>query len=219
MTDVERFKRELQGRFDDFPGSEKPRDQRFSEILEAVPGLTKANNLALLNLAAACLAPGESYVEAGTFRGTSLVAAMLDNEDKQFTVIDNFAMSGGCREQLDANLAQCGFGGKATVLEQDVFDVLRGDSLAGRGIGVFYWDLLHKYEPQLEGLRLLERHLADGALVIVDDTDWTEVARAIDDYLAEQPRARRVLSLPGNNKGSPQWWEGVEVVRWGGEDA
>ena len=94
--------------------------------------------------------------------------------------------------------------------------MLRGDVLVGKRIGVFYWDLLHKYEPQLSGLRLLERHLADGALVIVDDTDWAQVARAIDDYVAGHPRAHRVLSLPGNDKGSPQWWEGVEVLRWGG---
>jgi hypothetical protein len=52
--------------------------------------------------------------------------------------------------------------------------------------------------------------------VIVDDTDWTQVARAIDDYVAGEPRAHRVLSLPGNDKGSPQWWEGVQVLRWTG---
>ena len=216
MTDIERFERELSGLFDDFPGSKEPRDPRFTKILDAVPGLAKPNNLALVNLAAACLDPDECYVEAGTYHGTSLIAAMLDNEDKQFVAIDNFAMSGGSREQLDANLDRFELAGKATVLERDVFDVLRGGALFGKRIGVFYWDLLHKYEPQLEGLRVLEQHLADGALVIVDDTDWTQVARAIDDYVAEQPRVQRVLSLPGNDKGSPQWWEGVDVLRWGG---
>jgi len=74
--------------------------------------------------------------------------------------------------------------------------------------------LLHKYEPQLDGLYLLERHLATGALVIVDDTDWPQVARAIDDYVAAQPGMRRVLSLPGSHQGSPQWWEGVDVLCW-----
>jgi predicted O-methyltransferase YrrM len=216
VTDVERFERELPGLFDDFPGSKEPRDPRFAEILAAVPGLAKANNLALVNLAAACLGAGECYVEAGTYHGTSLIAAMLDNENEQFIAIDNFAMSGGSREQLDANLDRFELTGKAMVLEEDIFDVLHGDALVGMRIGVFYWDLLHKYEPQLDGLRLLERHLADGALVIVDDTDWTQVARAIDDFVAGEPRAHRVLALPGNDKGSPQWWEGVEVLRLGG---
>jgi predicted O-methyltransferase YrrM len=216
VTDVDRFTRELPGLFDDFPHSPEPRDPRFAELLGAIPGLTKANNLALLNLAAACLDPAESYVEAGTFHGTSLIAAILGNETKDFVAIDNFAMSGASREELDANLDRFGLGGTATVLERNIFDVLRDDTLAGRRIGVFYWDLLHEYEPQLEGLRVLERHLAAGAVVIVDDTDWPQVARAIDDYVAAQPRVRRVLSLPGSDQGSPQWWEGVEVLRWDG---
>jgi predicted O-methyltransferase YrrM len=216
VTDVDRFERELPGLFDDFPRSMEPSDPRFAALLDAVPGLAKPNNLALVNLAAACLDPGESYVEAGTYHGTSLIAAMLDNDDKQFIAIDNFAMSGSSREQLDANLDRFELAGKATILEQDVFDVLRGDALVGRRIGIFYWDLLHKYEAQLEGLSLIERHLGHGALVIVDDTDWTQVARAIDDYVSGQPHARRVLSLPGNDKGSPQWWEGVEVLHWRG---
>ena len=216
MTDVERFKRELPKLFDDFPHSPEPRDPRFAELLDAVPGLTKANNLALLNLAAACLDPGESYVEAGMFHGTSLIAAIIGNETKDFVAIDNFAMRGASRKQLDANLGRFGLAGAATVLERDVFDALSGDGLAGKRIGVFYWDLLHKYEPQLAGLRLLERHLAPGALVIVDDTDWPQVARAIEAYLESQPRVQRVLSLPGSDKGSPQWWEGVEALRWTG---
>ena len=50
--------------------------------------------------------------------------------------------------------------------------------------------------------------------MIVDDTDWTDVDRAMDDYLAEQPRARRILTLDGKDRGSPQWWEGMQVLVW-----
>lgn len=66
--DVARFGRELSLLYDDFPHSEVPRDRRFREVLEAVPGLARENNLALLNLAASCLGPGEVYLEAGSFR-------------------------------------------------------------------------------------------------------------------------------------------------------
>ena len=33
--------------------------------------------------------------------------------------------------------------------------------------------------------------------MIVDDTDWERVERAMDDYLAAQPRARRILTIDG----------------------
>ena len=53
-----------------------------------------------------------------------------------------------------------------------------------------------------------------GALVIVDDTDWDDVDRGMDDYLAEQPRARRILTIDGKSRGAPQWWEGMHVLVW-----
>jgi hypothetical protein len=36
----------------------------------------------------------------------------------------------------------------------------------------------------------------------------------MDDYLAEQPRASRVLTIDGKDRGFPQWWEGMQVLRW-----
>lgn len=55
-----------------------------------------------------------------------------------------------------------------------------------------------------------------GALLIVDDSDWERVARAIDDYLGGQPRARRILELAGEDNGAPQWWCGMQVLAWDG---
>src|SRR2546428_891484 len=99
-------------------------------------------------------------------------------------------MGEGSREQLERNLQR--FGGHATILERDAFELLRNGALEGRRVGVYYYDAAHDYESQLEGLRLVEPYLADRALLIVDDSDWERVQRAIADYLAEQPRAREL---------------------------
>jgi predicted O-methyltransferase YrrM len=210
--DVDRFLRELPAQFDDFPLSERPRDVRFAEVLEAVPGLAQPNNLALLNVAARCLGEGESYVEVGTYRGTSLIAAMLGNTG-EFVALDNWSMGDGSREQLDLNLARFGLTG-AAIVEGDAFETLRSDALEGRAIGVYYYDNGHEYEQQLDGMRLIESYLASPALVIVDDTDWERVERAVDDYLEQQPRAKEILSIDGKDRGAPQWWEGMRILRW-----
>jgi hypothetical protein len=63
-------------------------------------------------------------------------------------------------------------------------------------------------------MRLIEPHLVDGALVIVDDTDWERVERAVDDYLAQQPQATELLSIDGKDRGHPEWWEGMRILRW-----
>jgi predicted O-methyltransferase YrrM len=211
-VNVDAFLEQLPRAFDDFPRSELPRDPRYADVLEAVPGLAQPDNLALLNVAARCLGEGEAYVEVGTYRGTSLIAAMLGNVGT-FVALDNWSMGDGSREQLDLNLARFGLKG-AEILEGDAFETLRSGALEGRTVGIYYYDNGHEYEQQLDGMRLIEPYLASPALVIVDDTDWERVERAVDDYLEQQPRATEILSIDGKDRGAPQWWEGMRVLRW-----
>jgi hypothetical protein len=138
---------------------------------------------------------------------------MLDNDGKDFVAIDDFSMRDASREQLERNLARFRLTG-AELLEGDAFELLRSGALDGRRVGVYYYDAAHTYEQQIDGLRLAEPHLADEALLIVDDTDWDFVARAVDDYLEQQPKARPLVAIGGKDTGAPAWWEGVQVLGW-----
>jgi len=208
----DRFLRELPNLFENFPHSEHPVDRRFAPIVERVENLARENNLALLNLAASCLGPDEIYVEVGVFHGASLVAAMLENEGR-FVGIDSFDFRDGSLETVEQNLAHFGVG-QPELLVGDVFELVPAGALGQARAGVWYYDALHTYEGQIEGLRIAEPWLAPGAFLIVDDTDWEQVARAMDDYLADQPRATRILTIDGKDRGFPQWWEGMQVLEW-----
>ncbi len=211
--DADRFLAELPRLFADYPRSEHPLDRRFASIAEEVENLARENNLALLNLAAHCLGPGEAYVEVGVFHGASLIAAMLGNEGKRFVGIDSFEFRDASLEKVEANLARYGLE-LPEIVVGDAFELVPAGALEDVVIGVWYYDASHSYEAQLEGLRIAEPHLAPGALVIVDDTDWDDVDRAMDDYVASQTRARRVLTIDGKSRGAPQWWEGMQVLVW-----
>jgi len=213
-VDADRFLRELPGLFDDFPRSEHPRDRRFAPVLE-VENLASENVLALLNLAAACLASDEAYVEIGVFHGASLIAAMLGNEERRFVAIDSFQLRDGSPERVEANLARFSLR-RPELLVGDAFELVRQGALEGTPVGVWYYDAAHDYDAQVEGLRMAAPFLVPGALLIVDDTDWDDVARAMDDYLAGQPSARRLLTIEGKERGCPQWWEGMQVLVWDG---
>jgi len=215
-VDPDRFLRELPDRFDAFPESEAPRDPRFAEILATVKGLATPNTLALLNHAVSLLPDDETYVEVGTFHGASLIAALTDNDGADAVALDSFTMGYGGFEHVRRNLERFGLGGVPSVLTGDVFELVRGGVLDGRRVGIWYYDAAHDYASQLEGLRIAEPYLAPGALLIVDDSDWPRVSRAIDDYLTAQPRARRILDLPGEDRGRPQWWSGMQVLAWSG---
>jgi predicted O-methyltransferase YrrM len=211
--DPDRFLAELPRLFDDYPRSEHPLDRRFRPVADGVENLARENNLALLNLAASCLAQGEAYVEVGVYHGASLIAAMLGNEDKRFVGIDALRFSGTSLEKIEANLALYGLV-VPEILVGDAFELVPSGALGDTRIGVWYYDAAHSFEAQVDGLRIAEAHLVPGALMIVDDTDWEDVDRAMDAYLADQPRARRVLSIDGKSRGAPQWWEGMQVLVW-----
>lgn len=213
--DPDCFLKRLPELFDDFPHSEHPIDRRFEPIAVEVENLARENNLALLNLAAACLGPGEAYVEVGVFHGASLIGAMVGNEDKRFVGIDTFDFRDGSVESVEKNLERFGLE-RPELLVGDVFELVEAGALDRTRIGVWYYDALHTYEAQLAGLRVAEPFLAPGALVIVDDSDWEQVSRALDVYLAEQSKARRILSIDGKDKGLPFWWEGMQVLTWAG---
>jgi predicted O-methyltransferase YrrM len=217
---VGRFATELPALFDDFPRSEQPRGQRFDDVVAGVPNLAMENNLALVALAASLLDPDECYVEAGTYRGASLIAAGRGNAGAELVGIDNFSfpatsvagrsLPSASRAEAEANLER--FGVSARLVEGDALEVLRGFS--GGPVGVFYYDACHDTDVTLEALRLVEPHLSQQALLIVDDTDWERVRKAVDDYLAGQPRARMLFEIGGSDHGQPWWWEGMLVLAW-----
>jgi len=210
---ADRFLHELPALFEDYPRSEHPLDRRFAPIVEKVENLAAENVLALLNLAASCLGTDEAYVEVGVFHGASLIAAMLGNEDKRFVGIDSFAFRDASLEKVERNLEHFGLS-RPELLVGDAFELVPTGALGDTRIGLWYYDAAHDYESQLRGLRIAESLLTPGALVVVDDTDWEQVARAMDDYVAAQPRARRILTIDGKERGFPQWWEGMQVLVW-----
>jgi len=214
-VDAERFLAGLPALFEDFPRSEHPLDRRFRPIVEQIENLTSENVLALLNLAAACVGPDEAYVEVGVYHGASLIAAMLGNEGRGFVGIDGFDFGDASRDVVERNLADFGLP-VPEVIVGDVFELVPAGALGETRVGVWYYDASHSYEAQLEGLRITEPWLVPGALMIVDDTDWPGVERALADYVSTQPRARAVLTIDGKDRGFPQWWEGMQVLRWDG---
>ena len=144
----DRFARELPRLFDDYPRSPHPRDRRFAPILDKVGGLARENNLALLNLAAACLEGDEAYVEIGVFHGASLIAAMLGNEGKRFLGVDSFAFRDASLEKVHANLARFGLTPPEIVVG-DAFELVPAGALRDVPIGIWYYDAAHSYEAAL----------------------------------------------------------------------
>jgi predicted O-methyltransferase YrrM len=207
------FLRALPGLFADYPHSAEPLDRRLQPVLDSVEGLSEENNMALLGLAAAYLEPGEAYVEAGSHKGRSLIAATLGNQ-AQAHGIDAFKWDTSSRSELQANLERFGVADRVTIHEGDTQDVLDGSALDGTRVGVFFYDAGHSTEETLGALRRVRRSLAADALLIVDDADWERVRAAVDAFLQEEPRARLAERIAGGDYEQPQWWSGMDLLAW-----
>lgn len=218
--DADRFAAELPGLFDDFPRSEAPRGRRFDDVIGGIPNLATENVLALLNLAASLLEPGESYVEVGSYYGASLIGAMRGNHG-DFVAIDRFSFAvpevrgrplpRASRAGLEESLSRFG-ATEATILEGDAFELIEGGALGDRKVGVYYWDGPHDYDGQLRGMRAVEPWLAPEALILIDDYDWEAVAQATHDYVDADARAELLVEIAGEAGGQVWWWDGVAAI-------
>jgi predicted O-methyltransferase YrrM len=177
-------------------------------VIKSTNGMATENKLALLNLAAAHLDPGEVYLEIGTYRGTSLIGASLGTSGERFVAIDDFSQFGGPAEVCRANLNDFGCG-DATLISANAWDVLRGPF--PYCIGAYFYDGAHSFADQWRAFSFVEPYLADEALIIIDDTSHSPVRAANRAYTAGDRRYQRVASFPAARRQDPRWWNGVDV--------
>lgn len=218
--DYPRFLAELPARYNNW-GSDAvcPTSDRFQQVLNQVQGMTTPSVMQLLNAAVACLEPDEIYCEVGCFRGTTLIGALLDQGDRMAYAVDNFSEfdpSGEGESKLLHNLETFGLADRVCFCNQDFeefFSDLAQLPLEDK-IGVYLYDGAHDYRSQLMGLLQVRPFLADRALIIVDDSNWSAVQQANWDFIATHPQCRLELSLFTPANGHPSFWNGLDVLSW-----
>ncbi len=210
--DSEGFLRDLPALFADFPRSDIPLDRSLRPVCEAVEGLSEENNLALLALAARHLEPGECYLEAGTYRGRSLIGAAVGSTDAMCIGIDNFSFEDSDPEGLARNIDRFGVGDRVRVIHGDTVTALRDEAIPP--VGVFFYDADHSTEATRAALEAVTGLLAPNALIVVDDAEWEKVRVATDAFLAAHANAELRLRIAGRAAGQPWWWDGMDVIAW-----
>lgn len=211
----DRFARGLGRLWDDFPRSPHPRDRCLTRLLREVPGMASENKLMLLHFAASLLPLTEAYVEVGAWYGLSIIAAASANERSSFIAIDDFSQFGGTRLRLEQNLKRFDVSDRVAVVETGCAELLRSRSPFGqRPVGVFFYDGDHSYKAQFRALRGIEPHLADRALIIIDDTSSGVVRQATAEFARFRPEWRLLLDILSDRDRDPVWWNGIQVFAY-----
>jgi predicted O-methyltransferase YrrM len=166
------------------------------------------------------------YVEVGVFQGLSLLSVGKSLRAGHAIGIDNFAYfdkDGKNYDIVKQRQQKLGLN-NVQVINQDFEKALQGlDSvLAGRKVSLFFLDGPHDYRSQLMGLLLIKPLLAEGAVIVVDDSNYRHVRQANRDFLIANPEFKLIFETytvghPATLKGDDRkevedgWWNGLNV--------
>lgn len=215
--DVEGFAAELPRRFGGDTGAAHPVDRRFAAVVDGVPGMSTEHALTVLDLAVARLGAGECYLEVGSYRGRSVVGAMLANPGRRAVAVESFAEFGvdpvAARAEVEATLREFEVADRVRLVVGDAFRRLDRAGVP-EPVGAYFYDGAHSRVAQYLGLALAEPLLADRAVVLVDDWSWPQVRSATERYLRRHPGYRVVAELPAETDFDPRWCNGLVVLAW-----
>lgn len=200
----------------------------FNDPCPDVEGMASLRKLHLLNLAVSFLPTNgeECYLEVGTYRGKSLIAAMVGNLNRTAVACDNFSeFTSSATESVSIfqkNLAKYELSDNVHFYNEDfkaLFEKWQSYNLPP--VGVYFYDGAHDDLNQYEAIRAVEPILANEALVIIDDWRFAEDSGSYAEVatrraIAESPNTWHIQwILPARRNGDlDMWWNGVAVLRF-----
>jgi len=182
----------------------------------AIDGMSSPKVRHLLNNL--CSMPGCRYLEVGSWKGSTLVSALLGNGVERAVAIDNFSEFGAPREEFAANCREHLDPGGHAFVDADCFSV--DPLLLGGPFNVYLYDGAHDAGSQIRAFTHFDGALADPFVAVVDDWNVPRVragTREAFGRLGYSPAFE--AELPARRNGDMRrWWNGLYVaaVRKGG---
>ena len=157
------------------------------------------------------------YLEIGTWKGSSVCAAMCGNSAK-VTCIDNWSEFGGPKEEFLKNFEKFKGDNDAKFIESDCFAV---DVSELPKFNVYLYDGNHSYDSHYKALKHFYACLDDEFIFIVDDWNWEDVrngTRNCIEKLNLEVLFDREIRMTWDNSHTPlniakeHWWNGIYVA-------
>ncbi len=197
------------------------------EFLEGLQGYSGKKLIAALQrVSQVCLDANTCYLEIGVYRGLTLtsVGKILPPEVQVYG-IDNFALfdKEGKNQNIINEALKKHQVNNAHLINEDYEDALDHleKYIGNKKVGVYFIDGPHDYRSQLMCLELARKHLAPGAVIFIDDSNYEHVRQANADFLASHPEFKLVYenytemhpeNLTDNTSAKEGWWDGINII-------
>ena len=161
--------------------------------------------------------PDARYLEIGTWKGSSVCAAMYGNT-AQITCIDNWSLFGGPKDEFLQNLETYKGNNQVNFIEQDCFTV---DVSALPKFNIYLYDGDHSKEAQYKALTHYINCLDDVFILMIDDWNWSDVRNgtmcAIHDLKLKVEYQKEIRTTFDDShlplhKASKTWWNGIYIA-------
>lgn len=157
---------------------------------------------------------GGPYLEIGSYRGMSLLAAGQDN-DITCIGIDNFTGTGYRAENEVILMQQIEPYDNIRFFKQDYRDGFGTVKKMRKKFGVIFLDGPHGKEETAEQLEHAAKLIKKGGFIVVDDLNKTEVSFALDQFMQTTAGKKYeiVLDQTTKDRNDPVWWNGLAVIQ------
>ncbi|MGK5593809.1 MAG: class I SAM-dependent methyltransferase [Parachlamydiaceae bacterium] len=185
-----------------------------TEVLE-IDGMSSAKNRHLLNNL--CSLQDTSYLEIGSWKGSTWVSALYQNEENlaEAVAVDNWiwAEHGGSEVEFIKNCERFLSNNSYQYYSSDAFKV-RKDRLFRKPVNVYFYDGDHSALSQELALTYFDEILDDVFILVVDDWNWDQVrAGTFNAFSKLQYHVLFSIALPARYNGDlDNWWNGVFIA-------
>lgn len=165
-----------------------------------------------------CSMPNTRYLEIGSWKGSSIAAAMCRNSMDTCVAIDNWSEFGGPKDEFIDVFNRYKGRNNATFVEGDCFDPTIIESLTPHRFNIYMYDGYHSEDAQYNALVKYMPCLDDTFIWVVDDWNAPEVRngtfRAIRDtgvrvLWKQETRLTWDNSHTETSLARSTWWNGL----------
>ncbi len=176
-----------------------------ASYIERLTGLSSPKIWHLLNN---LCAQSDTYLEIGTYMGSSLMAALYGNSHVSAVAVDNFCMKPHTRGHFFKNVEHL----KYKFIEKDCFDI---DTRTIQPTELYFYDGEHSYNSQYKAITHFLPAMKSEFVYVCDD--WNNQPVREGTFAAIKDTNLQIVEFHEQRdttmKDKEQWWCGISVFK------
>lgn len=158
-----------------------------------------------------CDIEGANYLEVGTWKGSSFISAIFENQLNALA-IDNWSEFFGPRQEFFDNMERYCSGQKFNMLEKDVYSVTREEIFQFmKSIDIYLFDGSHTEESHVKAVTHFRESFSKYFIMIIDDWAWNAVQLGTYKGLQEgniKVHEKIEVITSQDENGNEEYWNG-----------